>query len=98
MHGDNKILSLKECYFYLPEFANWSRVFVLLYMQAHSSIAHLLKRNLMKLIDVVIDQDTRILSRIYPHITQRLRLNNEVGMDWVRRNDEQFPAARSAIL
>jgi hypothetical protein len=39
MHGDNKILSLKECHFYLPEFANRSRVFVLLYMQAHSPIA-----------------------------------------------------------
>ena len=98
MHGDNKILSLKECHFYLPEFANRSRVFVLLYMQAHSPIAHLLKRNLLKLIDVVVEQDARILSRIYPHTTQRIRLNNEVGMDWVRRNNEQFPSARSAIL
>jgi hypothetical protein len=67
-------------------------------MQAHSPIAYLLKRNLLKLIDVVIEQDARILSRIYPHPTQRIRLNNEVGMDWVRRNDKQFPSARSAIL
>jgi hypothetical protein len=67
-------------------------------MQAHSPIAHLLKRNLLKLIDVVVEQDARILSRIYPHTTQRIRLHNEVGMDWVRRNHEQFPSAGSAML
>lgn len=92
MHGDNKILSLKECHFYLPESAQRSRVFVLMYMQAHSPIAHLLKRNLLKLVDVVVEQDARILSHIYPNTPQRVKLNNEVGMDWVRRNFEQFPA------
>jgi phenylpropionate dioxygenase-like ring-hydroxylating dioxygenase large terminal subunit len=97
MHGDNKILSLKECHFYLPESANRSRVFVLMYMQAHSPIAHLLKGNLLKLIDVVVEQDARILRRIYPKTPQRIKLNNEVGMDWVRRNFEQFPSVQKAI-
>jgi len=91
MHGDNKILSLKECHFYLPESTLASRVFVLMYMQAHSPIAHLLKHNLLKLIDVVVEQDARILSHIYPNTPQRIKLNNEVGIDWVRRNYEQFP-------
>ncbi|MBD2018617.1 Rieske 2Fe-2S domain-containing protein [Leptolyngbya sp. FACHB-36] len=91
MHGDNKLLSLKECHFYLPESAQRSRVFVLMYMQAHAPIAHLLKRNLLKLVNVVVEQDAKILSHIYPNTPQRIKLNNEVGMDWVRRNFEQFP-------
>jgi hypothetical protein len=63
-----------------------------MYMKAHSPIAHLLKGNLLKLIDVVVDQDAKILERIYANAPQRIKLNNEVGMDWVRRNFESFPA------
>ncbi|MBD2093498.1 Rieske 2Fe-2S domain-containing protein [Microcoleus sp. FACHB-1515] len=92
LHGEDKLLSLKECHFYLPEAERQSRVFVLMYMKAHSPIAHLLKRNLLKLIDVVVDQDAKILSKIYADTPQRIKLNNEVGMDWVRRNFESFPA------
>lgn len=92
MHGENKLLSLKECHFYLPEGDHRSRIFVLMYMKAHSPIAHLLKKNLLKLIDVVVEQDARILERIYADTPQRIKLNNEVGMDWVRRNFESFPA------
>ncbi len=91
MHGDNQLLSLKECHFYVPEFEHQSRVFILLYMQAHSLLAHLLKRNLLKLIDVVVEQDAQILGKIYANTPQRIKLNNEVGMDWVRRNFERFP-------
>lgn len=98
MHGDNQLLSLKECHFYLPESVERSRVFVLMYMQARSPIAHLLKRNLLKLIDIVVEQDARILSRIYPSTPQRIKLNNEVGMDWVRRNFEQFPTMKNTVL
>jgi phenylpropionate dioxygenase-like ring-hydroxylating dioxygenase large terminal subunit len=92
LHGEDKLLSLKECHFYLPEAEHQSRVFVLMYMQAHSPIAHLLKGNLLKLIDVVVDQDAKILNKIYANAPQRVKLNNEVGMDWVRRNFENFPA------
>jgi phenylpropionate dioxygenase-like ring-hydroxylating dioxygenase large terminal subunit len=91
MHGDNQMLSLKECHFYLPESQDRSRVFVLMYMKAHSPIAHLLKNNLLKLVDVVVEQDARILSKIYPDTPQRIKLNNEVGIDWVRRNFADFP-------
>lgn len=92
MHGDSKLLSLKECHFYLPESESRSRVFVLMYLQAHSPISHLLKRNLLKLVDIVVEQDARILSKIYPNTPQRIKLNNEAGMDWVRRNFAQFPS------
>jgi phenylpropionate dioxygenase-like ring-hydroxylating dioxygenase large terminal subunit len=92
MHGEDKLLSLKECHFYLPEGDRQSRIFVLMYMKAHSPIAHLLKGNLLKLIDVVVDQDAKILGKIYANTPQQIKLNNEVGMDWVRRNFESFPA------
>jgi phenylpropionate dioxygenase-like ring-hydroxylating dioxygenase large terminal subunit len=91
LHGENKLLSLKECHFYLPEAENRSRVFVLMYMKAYSPIAHLIKHNLLKLIDIVIEQDAMILSKIYPETPQRIKLNNEVGMDWIRRNFNSFP-------
>ncbi|MBO3459487.1 Rieske 2Fe-2S domain-containing protein [Aetokthonos hydrillicola Thurmond2011] len=98
MHGENNLLSLKECHFYLPENANQSRVFVLMYMKAHSAIAHLIKGNLLKLINVVVEQDANILSKIYPDTPQRIKLNNEVGMNWVRRNFESFPSVAEQNL
>ncbi|MCU0537301.1 MAG: Rieske 2Fe-2S domain-containing protein [Hydrococcus sp. Prado102] len=92
LHGEDKLLSLKECHFYVPETDCQSRVFVLMYMKAHSPVARLLKGNLLKLIDVVVEQDARVLSKIYANTPQKIKLNNEVGMDWVRRNFESFPA------
>jgi phenylpropionate dioxygenase-like ring-hydroxylating dioxygenase large terminal subunit len=91
LHGEDKLLSLKECHFYLPEAEQRSRVFVLMYMQAHSPIAHLIKGNLLKLIDVVVEQDAKILGQIYANTPQKIKLNNEIGMDWVRRNFANFP-------
>jgi hypothetical protein len=91
VHGESKLLSLKECHFYRPETEHQSHIFVLMYLNAHSPFAHLIKKNLLKLVDVVIEQDARILTKIYPHIPQRIKLNNEVGMDWVRRNFKSFP-------
>jgi len=91
LHGENPILDLKECHFYIPESQSHSRVFVLMYMKARSPIAHLIKRNLLKLIDVVVEQDAKILGKLYPNTPQHIKLNNEVGMDWVRRNFESFP-------
>ncbi|WP_019501063.1 hypothetical protein [Pseudanabaena sp. PCC 6802] len=72
MHGESKLLSFKECHFYLPEIDRRSCIFVLMYMKAHAPIAHLLKGNLLKLIDVVIEQDAQILSKIYPNTPQRI--------------------------
>jgi phenylpropionate dioxygenase-like ring-hydroxylating dioxygenase large terminal subunit len=98
LHGENKLLSLKECHFYIPESDCQSRVFVLMYVKAYWAIAHLLKSNLLKLIDVVVEQDARILSKIYANTPQKIKLNNEVGMDWVRRNFESFPAVNKPNL
>lgn len=94
MHAENKLLSLKECHFYLPETDNKSRVFVLMYMKAYSPIANLVKGNLLKLIDIVVQQDANILGKIYANTPQKIKLNNEVGIDWVRRNFDSFPHHR----
>jgi phenylpropionate dioxygenase-like ring-hydroxylating dioxygenase large terminal subunit len=91
VHGDNSVLSLKECHFYIPESETHSRVFVLMFVKAKTPIAHLIKRNLLNLVEVVIQQDADILSKIYTNTPQKIKLNNEVGMDWVRRNFESFP-------
>ncbi|MGL5062562.1 MAG: hypothetical protein ACRC62_21505 [Microcoleus sp.] len=45
---------------------------------------------MLKLIDVVVEQDAMILSKIFANIPQRIKLNNEMGMDWVRRNFANF--------
>ncbi|MBD0343687.1 MAG: Rieske 2Fe-2S domain-containing protein [Coleofasciculus sp. Co-bin14] len=91
MHGESSLLSLKECHFYIPESANRSRVFIVMFIKAHTPIAHLIKRNLLRLIEVVIEQDADILGKLYANTPQHIKLNNEVGMDWVRRNFESFP-------
>jgi phenylpropionate dioxygenase-like ring-hydroxylating dioxygenase large terminal subunit len=91
MHGESPIMSIKECHFYIPESLNQSRVFILMFVKAHSPIAHLIKGNLIKLVEVVIEQDADILGKIYPNVSQRIKLNNEIGMDWVRRNFDSFP-------
>ena len=48
LHGENKLLSLKECHFYLPEAERQSRVFVLMYMKAHTPIAHLARKAIIR--------------------------------------------------
>jgi len=92
VHGESPLLSLKECHFYLPESKTHSRVYVLMFVKAHHPIAHLIKRNLLRLVEVVIEQDADILSKLYTNTPQHIKLNNEVGMDWVRRNYASFPA------
>lgn len=62
-----------------------------MFVKAYSPIAHLIKRNLLKLVQVVIEQDADILGKVYPNSPQKIKLNNEIGMDWVRRNFDNFP-------
>ncbi|MGL4619116.1 MAG: Rieske 2Fe-2S domain-containing protein, partial [Chroococcidiopsis sp.] len=52
VHGESPLLSLKECHFYLPESETHSRVYVLIFVKAHHPIAHLIKQNLLRLVEV----------------------------------------------
>lgn len=90
-HGESPLATLKQCHLFIPEAENRTRTYVLMFMQAHNAIAHLLKPNFLKLADVVVKQDADILGKIYPETPQKIKLNNEVGMDWVRRNFTSFP-------
>jgi hypothetical protein len=68
---------------------------VLVYTQANGNLgkiaAWLLRSNMLQLIDTVIQQDADILAKIYPDAPQKIKLNNEIGMDWVQRNFQAFP-------
>jgi hypothetical protein len=47
---------------------------------------------MLQLVDKVIQQDANILAKMYPDTPQKIKLNNEIGMDWVQRNFQSFPA------
>jgi phenylpropionate dioxygenase-like ring-hydroxylating dioxygenase large terminal subunit len=91
VHGESPILSIRECHFFVPESETHTRTYVLLFGKMHNFFAHLVKRNLLRLAEIIVEQDADILGKIYPDTPGQIKLNNEVGMDWVRRNFESFP-------
>ncbi len=95
-HGTSFFGEFKQCHIFVPESATHTRTYVLVYAQAlnyTSKIAvRLLRSNMLQLIDVVVQQDADILAKIYPAAPQKIKLSNEVGMDWVHRNFQNFPA------
>lgn len=90
-HGEAPIVTTKQCHIFVPESDTHTRTYVLLFGKMHSPIARVMKNNMLQLVKVVVDQDADILGKIYPNTPQKIKLNNEVGMDWVRRNFESFP-------
>ena len=50
-----------------------------------------MKKTFLSLSSTVIEQDADILNKLYPNQPQKIKLNNEVGMDWVRRNFKNWP-------
>jgi hypothetical protein len=50
-----------------------------------------LRKKFLNFVQVIVEQDADILSKIYPNTQQQIKLNNEVGMDWVRRNFKNWP-------
>jgi phenylpropionate dioxygenase-like ring-hydroxylating dioxygenase large terminal subunit len=91
LHAESPIGLFKQCHIFVPESDTHTRTYVLTYGKGNSPIFSLLKNNLLKLVDVIVEQDADILSKLYANSPQKIRLNNEVGMDWVRRNFESFP-------
>ncbi len=65
-----------------------------------------MKQQFLDLVKVVVDRDAAILSKIYPNAQRKIKLNNEVGMDWVvgaasrseNRNYYSFPEIQSPNL
>jgi phenylpropionate dioxygenase-like ring-hydroxylating dioxygenase large terminal subunit len=95
-HGTSFFGKFKQCHIFVPESATHTRTYVLVYTQAHGNLgkiaARLLRSNMLQVVDTVIQQDADILAKIYPDSPQKIKLNNEIGMDWVQRNFQDFPA------
>ncbi len=91
-HGEMPLGKAAQCHLFVPEAEDRTRTYVLLFGQAKHPIFKLLGNTYLNFGEVVVDQDTEILEKIYPDTVQKIKLNNEVGMDWIRRNFENFPA------
>lgn len=82
---------IAQCHFFIPEAENLTRTYNLLFVQANYLAYKLLGKSVLNLGKVVVEQDAEILSKRYADAPQTIRLNNEVGMDWVKRNFKNFP-------
>jgi phenylpropionate dioxygenase-like ring-hydroxylating dioxygenase large terminal subunit len=83
--------TVAQCHLFIPESATKTRTYVLLFGQPSSPVFKLMGNQFLNLAKVVVEQDAEILSKIYPGAPQKIKLNNEVGMDWVHRNFDSFP-------
>jgi phenylpropionate dioxygenase-like ring-hydroxylating dioxygenase large terminal subunit len=91
LHGETGAGKFKQIHLFIPESLTRSRTYCMMFGLAKHPIFNLLKYKFLDLAKVVIDQDSDILSKIYPNSPQKIKLNNEVGMDWVRRNFDNYP-------
>jgi phenylpropionate dioxygenase-like ring-hydroxylating dioxygenase large terminal subunit len=92
-HGKTAFGTVKQCHIFVPEAENRSRTYVLMFGAWKSPIFKPLANSILNLAKTVVEQDAAILNHIYADAPQKIKLNNEVGMDWVRRNFEQWPNA-----
>lgn len=90
-HGESGIGKVAQCHLFVPESEKETRTYVLMFGQAKNKAFKLLGNKFLNFAKVVVEQDTDILQKIYPNTPQKIKLNNEVGMDWVRRNFDSFP-------
>lgn len=85
-HGSSPFGKVAQCHLFVPESLTKTRTYVLLFGEANNPLAKLLKNQFLGLSKVVVEQDANILNKIYANTTPKIKLNNEVGMDWVKRN------------
>lgn len=90
-HGEMPLGKAAQCHIFVPEAENRTRTYILLFGQAKHPLFKMFGKTYLKFGKVVVDQDADILGKLYPDTPQKIKLNNEVGMDWVRRNFESFP-------
>ncbi|MGF1494447.1 MAG: Rieske 2Fe-2S domain-containing protein [Microcoleaceae cyanobacterium] len=90
-HGESPLGKIAQCHFFVPEAENQTRTYVLLFGQVNHPALRILNKTYLNFSEVAVQQDVDILSKLYPNTPQKIKLNNEVGMDWVRRNFANFP-------
>ena len=83
--------TIAQCHFFMPEASDRTRTYILLFAKLKNPILKLMKKSLLDVCKTVIDQDTEILTQVNLNQPQKIKLNNEVGMDWVRRNYKSWP-------
>jgi phenylpropionate dioxygenase-like ring-hydroxylating dioxygenase large terminal subunit len=90
-HGEMPYGKAAQCHLFVPEAENRTRTYILLFGQPKHPVFKVLGSTYLKYGQIVVDQDVNILGKIYRNTPQKIKLNNEVGMDWVRRNFDSFP-------
>jgi phenylpropionate dioxygenase-like ring-hydroxylating dioxygenase large terminal subunit len=90
--------TVAQCHLFVPESTGKTRTYVLLFGQPKNPVFKLMGKQFLDLAKVVVEQDADILAKIYPNAPQKIKLNNEVGMDWVHRNFDSFPAVVEPLL
>ncbi|MGB3532356.1 MAG: Rieske 2Fe-2S domain-containing protein [Microcoleaceae cyanobacterium] len=90
-HGKTALGKIAQCHLFIPEAEDQTRTYVLMYGKAKYSIFKILGKTYLNFSKTIVEQDTDILGKIYPNTPQNIKLNNEVGITWVRRNFKHFP-------
>jgi phenylpropionate dioxygenase-like ring-hydroxylating dioxygenase large terminal subunit len=90
-HGEMPLGKAAQCHLFVPEAENRTRTYILLFGQAKHSTFNLLGKIYLNFGKVAVEQDADILGKLYTDAPQKIKLNNEMGMDWVRRNFQHFP-------
>ncbi|NJK56782.1 MAG: Rieske 2Fe-2S domain-containing protein [Pleurocapsa sp. SU_5_0] len=86
LYGKSPLGKIAQCNLFVPESPTKTRIYVLLFAEASNPLGKLLKNQFLGLNKIVVEQDAAILSKIYADAPKKIRLNNEVGMDWIDRN------------
>jgi phenylpropionate dioxygenase-like ring-hydroxylating dioxygenase large terminal subunit len=98
LHAVTDLGTAKQCHIFIPEGEGKTRTYVLLFVKSNNPIFKVLKPSFLKMAEAVVIQDADILSKIYPDSPQKIKLNNEVGMDWVRQNFTKWEAEKTTPI
>lgn len=90
-HGGNDMGEVAQCHIFVPESENRTRTYILMFGKAKKAVFRMFGNQFLEFAKVIVEQDADILRKIYPNAPQKIKLNNEVGMDWVKRNFQSFP-------
>ncbi|AFY53701.1 Rieske (2Fe-2S) domain-containing protein [Rivularia sp. PCC 7116] len=85
-HGSSLFGKIAQCHLFVPESLTKTRTYILLFAKTNNPFAKLLKKQFLELSKAVVEQDADILNKIYANAPQKIKLNNEVGMDWVKHH------------
>lgn len=97
-HGENPLGKIAQINLFIPESDTVTRTYVLLYGIPKSPFFKLLESQFLKFAKAITEQDADILGKIYQNTPQKIKLNNEVGMDWIKRNYTSWPIISEPCL